>query len=240
MDNANLQLKADGTDIRVSVLKGLAGIVPLAGGILAEALNAVPHQRFDRVVAFIEVLAGRVATLESEKAARINTPQGLDLLEDCGNQAARSMSDDRLRELATFMANALNDDELRYEQSKRLVTLFGQLTDFEVLILRGYAFSASEDSVFWDRHGSSLKVPSAHMGSSDAEIETQLIHNSHKQHLSQLGLLKPSFKSTGKGEVPDLDTGTGMLKAIGHQITPLGRLLLKSMGYDKPLERQSG
>jgi hypothetical protein len=44
-----------------------------------------------------------------------------------------------------------------------------------------------------------------------------------------LGLLRRRFKTFKKGEVPEYDDKTGMIKAVGHEITPLGRLLLKSI-----------
>lgn len=231
-----VNLRSDSTDIRISVLKGLASIVPLAGGVLAEALNTVPNQRLDRVVAFLEALAKKVDALDADKSAQIKTPQGVDLLEDCVNQAGRSMTEERTAQIASLMTNALSEDQLRYEQSKRLLTLFGQLTDYEVLMLRGYLFSPEEDPAFWGRHGSSLTNPGAHLGSSDAEVDAQEIYDSHKQHLIQLGLLRLSFRTPKRGETPELDERTGMLKASGNRITHLGRLLLKSIGHAEPLQ----
>jgi hypothetical protein len=201
-------LRSDGTDFRISILRGLAGIVPLAGGVLAEALNTVPNQRLDRVVAFIEMLAKKLEALDSKCSARLASQQGLDLLEDCVHQAGRSMSEERMAEIASAMATALDDDQLRYEQSKRLLTLLGQITDYEVLMLRSHLFSPEEDPVFRSRHGSALANPGAHLGSSDAEIEAQEIYDSHKQHLTQLGLLRPSFRKPKRGEVLELDERT--------------------------------
>jgi hypothetical protein len=45
-----------------------------------------------------------------------------------------------------------------------------------------------------------------------------------------LGLLKIRFNKPNKGEVPEFDEHTGMIKAQGYDITSLGELFLRSIG----------
>jgi len=51
----------------------------------------------------------------------------------------------------------------------------------------------------------------------------------------RLGLLKPRFKNVKKGSLPVFDEKTGMMKASGHSITRLGRMLLKYIDQTEPL-----
>jgi len=61
----------------------------------------------------------------------------------------------------------------------------------------------------------------------EEEREAAFIQDSYKAHLVELGLLRPRFRRPGRGELPEFDDKTGMIKAYGHDLTPLGRMLLK-------------
>jgi hypothetical protein len=39
-----------------------------------------------------------------------------------------------------------------------------------------------------------------------------------------------------RGQLPEFDETTGMMKASGHEMTPLGRMLLREIGLAKPGE----
>lgn len=65
------------------------------------------------------------------------------------------------------------------------------------------------------------------MGSTQAELDKHAIYMSYTDHLVRLGLLRPRFRKPKKGELPEFDEKTGMLKASGYDVTPLGRLMLR-------------
>jgi hypothetical protein len=69
----------------------------------------------------------------------------------------------------------------------------------------------------------------------------EIVHRSFKAHLVRLGLLKIIFQKPKKGELPEFDEKTGMIKAKRHGITSLGRLLIRRIdqeleGGDAPKE----
>lgn len=91
----------------------------------------------------------------------------------------------------------------------------------------------TEATEFWAKHGDALKEPTAYMGSSQEEIDKNTVFQTHKIHLTNLGLLKPRFKKPKRGELPEFDEKTGMIKASGYDSTSLGRLLLRSIDQGK-------
>ena len=57
-----------------------------------------------------------------------------------------------------------------------------------------------------------------------------------RKHLTRLGLLGQRYKVPRKNETPEFDKETGLLKAGGYELTPLGRLFLARIGVAQPGE----
>jgi hypothetical protein len=55
------------------------------------------------------------------------------------------------------------------------------------------------------------------------------MHGSYQNHLLQLGLLTNTYRKPKSGELPEFDDRTGTLKGSGRSLTPLGRLLLRTI-----------
>jgi hypothetical protein len=112
-----------------------------------------------------------------------------------------------------------------------MLWLLEKLTDMEVILLRSNLVQTrgdiDADREFREKHAAILAPRDVHLGSSWDEIEEDAIHTSHKQHLVELGLLRPSFKKPKRGEIPEFDAATGMIKASGHTITLLGKIFLR-------------
>ena len=53
------------------------------------------------------------------------------------------------------------------------------------------------------------------------------LKTSYRRHLQDLGLTRTRFKKPRRGELPDFDEKTGMMKASGADITRLGKMLLR-------------
>ena len=62
------------------------------------------------------------------------------------------------------------------------------------------------------------------------------IQETAKQQLIRLGLLRPIFKKPCKGEFPEFDTKTGMIKASGYNLTWIGSMFLRYLGLAEPGE----
>ena len=162
---------------------------------------------------------------------RIISPESVDLVEDCFIQASRALSEERKEYIASLLKNSLTDKELKHIEYKRLLSILGELNDLEILILKSQTMYQGQPGhkEFWEVHKDALEPPSAHMGSTQEEIDKYTIHQTHKLHLASLGLLKARFKKPKRGELPEFDDKTGMIKAQGYDINGLGRLLLRSI-----------
>jgi hypothetical protein len=228
-----LQLNSTSIDIIASASKGIVGAVPVAGALLAEIVgNIIPNQRVDRIVRFVRLLDERLVGIEQEVAkARLTQPAGIDLLEDAFTQAARATTQDRLEQIASVVANGIAPAELDHAETKRMLWLLGQLSDIEVVLLRGRLVQTREDvdadKEWRAKHEEVLRPRSPHLGSPREEIEEAMLHASYIQHVVDLGLLRHRFKTVRKGEIPEFDEKTGMMKASGSDVTMLGRMLLR-------------
>tara|TARA_R110000868_G_scaffold411644_1_gene706668 strand:- start:1758 stop:2453 length:696 start_codon:yes stop_codon:yes gene_type:complete len=221
------------TDIAAILGKGLVGAIPFVGPLAAEIVGAIiPNQRIDRIESLLKLLESKIAEEEKSKVEeKIVTPESVDLIEDGFLQAARALSEERKDYIASLLKNSLTNDRLEYIENKRLLSILGQLNDLEVIILKSYTLhhGEPESEEFFKIHQDSLQPPGAFVGSTQEDLDKQVLHQTHKAHLANLGLLRPGFKRAKKGELPEFDDKTGMIKANGYSVTPLGRLLLRSI-----------
>ena len=226
-------LNVSTSDYVTSLAKGAFGAIPFAGPIAAEIIgHIIPNQRADRIVRFVELLEERVKHLEQESfRERCLQPDSVDLVEDALFQAARAKSQDRLEHLANLVANGLAGDDPKQAEASKMLWLLERLNDVEVILLRARLVQTNEDvqrdAEFREKHATVIAPRGAHLGSSWDEIEDEAIHNSYKQHLVELGLLRPNFKRPRKNELPEFDPKTGMMKSSGHEVTLLGRMFLR-------------
>nr|CAA6830690.1 MAG: Unknown protein [uncultured Thiotrichaceae bacterium] len=223
-------------DIATMFSKGIVGAIPFVGPLAAEIIGAtIPNQRIDRIESFLEKLENKIKEIDKEKVqALIKNPETIDLFEDAFIQASRALSEDRKEYIASLLKNSLDSDEIEYIEYKRLLSVLGELNDLEILMLISQRFnlmgcSDPESEQFWEKHREILQEPPAYMGSTQEEIDKNTIFLAHKLHLVNLGLLKPRFKKPNRGEIPEFDEKTGMIKSSGFDSTSLGRLLLKAI-----------
>jgi hypothetical protein len=220
-------------DIAVAIGKGVVGSLPFIGPLVAEVVGTIiPNQRIDRIERFVKKLDEKVKSLDREDVEeRFASLEFVDLLEDGMYQAAQTLSDERLDYISSLLKNGLADDELRHIELKRLLSLLDEINDAEVVILRAQAYHSESDpeTSFRERHQNVLKIRAAHKESSQREVDEAAIYSNFKNHLERLGLLRPRFKRPRRGEPPEFDRRTGKMKTSGHEITPLGRLLLRQI-----------
>jgi len=228
-------LKTNTTDYVASLAKGTFGAIPFVGPIAAEIIgHVIPNQPADRIVHFVELLDERVRHLEQGAfRERCLQPDAVNLIEDALSQAARAKSEDRLEYIANIVTHGLTDDAQKQADADKMLWLLEKLNDFEVILLWARLVQTREDvqrdAEFRERHAAIIAPRGTHMVSAWDEIEEETIHSSYKQHLVELGLLRPNFKRPRKIEFPEFDSKTGMMKSNGHTITLLGKMFLRHL-----------
>jgi hypothetical protein len=221
------------SDIVAMLGKGIIGTVPFIGPLAAEIIGAViPNQRIDRIESLLRLLEAKIGDEYKEKVKeQISKSESVDLIEDAFIQASRALSEERKEYIASLLKNSLTDEALRQIEYKRLLLVLGEINDLEVLFLKSYSLRQGDSAycAFWEKHEKVLTPPTAHLGSSQEEIDRYTVYKSHKDHLVRLGLLNSRYSKPRNGEIPEFDEKTGMIKSNGFEITSLGRLLLRSI-----------
>lgn len=212
---AQPSLGANRTDLAAALARGVAGGIPVVGGLVAEVVNSViPNQKIDRVVAFVELLAEQADRVETRQAlleARLKTPEGSDLLEEGIVQASRAVSAERRRQIANILVNGVTDRDLKYDRVRKLLAILESLTDSELVLLVYYSKLATMGSSWHQammaRHPELLRPATREIGAPQAEVDRWALRDGYERTLVSQGLLEQSGSR--------------------FEITALGRLLLK-------------
>ena len=217
--------------------RAVAGAVPFVGSTIAEVIDhTIPNQRLDRIVAFVKRLEERLREIEeSEASGLLETPEAIDLLEEGMFQAARALTDERLERIARLLRNSLTSEDMEHLEKKTLLELLSRVNDAELIILQSYALHPQVRRDFFEQHTDVLSGVRAHLASSQEDIDRAAIRETYRRKLRELGLITPRFRQARRGELPEWDIKTGMIKTTGDRLTPLGRLLLRHL--DMEVER---
>ena len=246
-------MSTEKADVTAIIGKGLVGAIPFVGPLVAEIVGTtIPNQRIDRIESLLKLLESKILEDEKEKVKqRIVSPEYIDLMEDGFWQAARALSEERKDYIAALLKNSLTDDELKYIEYKRVMSILGELNDLEILILKSISMDrlGEEYKKFWEMHGDALELPSVVFGETTEEgIDKRAIYGAHTLHLANIGLLKEEKPKDvtdfyNKSEsysnlLPDFtstfDKETEVIKAENCTITRLGKLLLRSIDQAAP------
>ena len=232
-------LRQNLTDLAVAAGRGVANLVPVVGPFLAEVIGStIPNQRMDRVAKFATELEGRLNSFERDLIeTQMSNEEFAVLLEEGLRQAAGSTSDERRSYIASLIINGLTSEQIEYTESKHLLRILGEVNDVEVIWLRAYKVRTfGGDSTFREMHKEILAPLVATMGSTPGELDKSALQNSYKEHLAQLGLLRPMYRTDMQTRTPEFNRSTGAMEIQGYQLTGLGRLLLKEIGLgeDEP------
>jgi hypothetical protein len=234
MNNNDMGLKC--TDVVASALKSVAGAVPGVGSLLSEIIgNIVPNQRIDRLEKFVKILDDRIGLLQGKIRECIADDECIRLIEEALYQASRSTSDERRIYIASILESGLQDDRIKFEESRYLMNILDELTDVEIVWLRSYLVpTLGGDEEFRDKHQSVLEQVVLTLGCDKETREKGALQGGYKVHLKNLGLIR-SRARTDRAGVPIFDKHTGEPETSYTEITSLGRLLLKKIGF-KELE----
>ncbi len=229
-------LGSTGRDTGVALIKGAVGMVPMAGSMLAEIVSVlIPEQRVERLEAYVRHLNDRLNDIDADELKRLaSKPEAIDLFEDGAHQAAKALSDERRQRIAELVASGIKGDEAAQLESKRLLTLLNEVDDAQLIILSSHSHTHSRSQEFYERNAAVLEPVRAHLGSSQDELDKDTMFRLNRDHLIRLGLLRPRFQQPRRGEMPEFDRDTGMMKTSGRELTPLGRLLLRRIGLLGP------
>jgi hypothetical protein len=213
--NHLLPLGPSGRDRTLALARAVAGMVPIAGSLIAELITeVVPGQRLERAEDWLRHLTERLTGVEEAVLReRLRKPENVALFEEGVYQAARAFSEERRRQIAELVAGGIADDRRNQLESHRVLRLLGELDDAEVIILAGY-LQKNRESDYWERHGNVVQGLAVNKQSSRDGLDVATVREAGRQHLVRLGLL---------------DQGT-LGGAASIQLNGLGRLLLRRIG----------
>lgn len=232
-------LNDDLRDKLVAIGKGVAGAIPIAGGVVAEVVGMIiPGQRADRIAAYLRALASRVDNLTEEvRNGLASKPEKIDLIEEGGFQSARATSHERIDQIVEAVSRGLSEKDADVVRRKRLLLILGELDDDEVNLLNAYgrSYAGADRRAFEKVH----RPDPPHLGSPPSVIDQNQLYDAGKNHLVRLGLLKKNYGNVKKGEVPEFDTRKGDFKH-NLEVSQLGRMLLREIGMETPFDAQHG
>jgi len=230
-----VSLQSNTSDYVTSAAKAVLGTVPFIGSLLVElAGTVIPNQRVDRIAKFAQVLKHGLSNLEEEFIRlQLSNEQFTDLLEEGLRQSARSLTDERRDYIASIIANSLSSQDIEYIESKHLLRILDEINDIEVVWLRSYlGRSTNSGNEFREMHQNLLQPLATSTRSSQKEFDKEALQQSYKEHLMQLGLLKHRYTVDSKTKSPKYNSSTGAPEVSSYDITSLGKLLLRQIGFN--------
>lgn len=226
------EIRKQAVDYLSASAKAVLGGVPFAGSLLVELLgNVIPNQRMDRIARFAAALENRIGVLEgADIRSDLSDESFNEIIEESLHQAVRSTSQERINYLASLAANSLSNDEISNSEHRHLLRILGEISDVEVIWLRSLVSSCiGKPDSFRTTHESTLKPVSAYLGSTQAELDKHALQESYMIHLATLGLVKRALK-LDRNKSPELNATTKDFVYGSPSITPLGRILLRTIG----------
>lgn len=220
-------------DLLVSTAKSIVGVVPFAGPLLSELVGTlIPNQRIDRLSKYVNELDKKLSRFEvSYLKKEIQNEECSDLFEEGFRQAARALTDDRRRHIASIIQNSLDEDHISYVESKHLMQILQELNDIEIIWLRFYLYpTIGGDKEFREKHKDILELVHATIGANQEVLEKDALQRSYKEHLERLGLIQAHYNLDRKTGLPEFDRFSGIQKASYYNTSSLGKLLLKYTG----------
>jgi hypothetical protein len=225
MDKTPLDTSANKIDITVSLGKGVFGLIPFVGPLVAEIIGTiVPNQRIDRIVKFAHILEEKCSSLEEEiLQTKLRNPSFVDLFEDGLYQAARALTEERLEHIALILKNGLSTTEVDYAKHKHILSLLSEINEIELLLLKYYSLHGKQRENFYLAHREVIISTSTRIKASIEAKERATIQKSYINHLVRLNLLDER-----------LNAKAGTIKSQGYKTSSLGLMLLKNIDQIEP------
>ena len=144
----------------------------------------------------------------------------------------RAASTERKQRIAVLLAHSLTEEERSFNDARVLLNLLGELSDAEFIMLGLYGTSLPAKGAYWAQHAAVLGVDAPTFESSAADIDRYTVSSTYRARLVRLGMLRMTYRKPKKDSLPEFDFATGTVKPHSLQITPLGRLLLRTVQVD--------
>jgi hypothetical protein len=188
-------------------------------------------------------LAGRLEAVESVLlTAQLRSDGAIDLIQEGMRQAAVALSRPRRQSLAALVAEGITDADLEHVYKKRVLQLFGELSDAELLILRGLQTHLSQaleepqyDSEFLRDHANLLYGPRYDICASIEELERFVRYESLVRHLVTLGLIslrRDAQRGPGNAYVPPFTRSEVGVIERNYDVEPIGSRILSFVADD--------
>jgi hypothetical protein len=230
------QLKHQKSDTVALLLKSALGAIPVAGSLLSEVVSTIiPNQRLDRVAKFAEKLEAKISRLEkSYLFSLLSDEEFVGILEEGIIQAAKSTSESRREYIASIIAKGISDKEVKFSETRRMLTILGDLNDSEIITLRYYLVQTIQgDEEFREKNRDIVIPPPVTLGSPQPEKDKAAILDNYREHLVSLGLLENEYDTDIRTGVMLTDNFTHGPKIRGKNLTSMGRLFLRFVGLSK-------
>ena len=219
-----IRLGPTAADRTVAIARAAGSLVP-GGQVIAELIGEIiPNQRIERLERYTRRLAERVDHLETTKG----THERVALFEDGAFLAIRATTEDRMKHIADVVSNGLNGSEQEVLDGRRLLNLLSQLDVDDIIFLESKIHGRLETAV--KRHPDIVREPFVSQASGDEERDHAILWRLRERTLIRLGLLQVKYRKPKRGEMPEFDQTTGMIKAQGSKLTRLGLMLLRHLG----------
>jgi len=226
-EGAKLKLGETIVDRASALTKGGIGMIPVAGPIIAELVGTlIPDQRFDRIEAYIRFLESRIDLLSTEQKEVIKTsPEHIDLFEEGAHQAVRAITDERRQQIAKIVAEGLSGEKREAIDKKRLLLIFSQLDDEDMILLMNYVMrNRTKYDEFASKHAYLLEPLHATVFSDPLLRERAALRTAIEKKLERFGLIEETLMSRTRG-VPGL-ADQMVEQDKDFKITELGRMIL--------------
>ncbi len=198
------ELDTNNRDRLASVAKSAAGALPFVGTMVGEVIDSViPDLRIERIVSFLKTIDERVGAIDEKLANfknNLKDKEGLDIFEEGIVQSSRAVSEERKLRLARLVANSLSAEQLKYSEGRKLLNIYNELTDPEVIWLIYYSLNPVIDkgphSDWIKKHPDILKPISRETSAPQEQHERAALQDSYKATLTRLGLTEENNRST--------------------------------------------
>lgn len=232
MANEKPSLGQNKNDIGAVIARSALGAIPFFGPLFGEVVTQIiPNQRMDRIVQYLEFLQHDLSEMKDKIETfqrNLSTPHGIELLEDCMISAGRSSSEIRKQRLARLTFKSLTCDPINFSEAKKMINLYSELTDEELIMLVYYR----EPSYFgsggnYDDYHTIMRAKfpevlepiSATYGQDPEVYRRKALQDSHRETLLQKGLCTKQDRS--------------------FSISPLGKILAEYIYLDDEFNQEN-
>lgn len=246
-DDVHPRLRQQAADYAAELLKAVTSpfdlVLPGSSKIVDFFIDQALPRREERFAQFLTELSRRLKAIEErvgENCFGPWSPEKQALFEDGARTATRSLSNERIEQVAGVVADGLSEDDAGVQRTRLLLDLISQLSDLDVIVLASKTELASDPE--WSaKHGAALVAAriehpgnvSSHaeyVANQAAETERALVRGLQIDRLVKLGLM-------AQAEQHYLDASRTLrgppriARRIDYpKITPLGLLVLQRLG----------